>query len=180
MNLLKTFEKTYIESITKIKKLLVSENKEIALICHYLLTTDASPASFLQSSYHQSFSSAESFLSFLEEIKNRIENNNEICFPVINGEPKISLTYQKNFNIQDFFPEDASIEVQSEYEIMFLNNISDFVDNHSCYYMNSIKEYFFHYAEIYGVEYAINHYGHYKDYDTSWINEFKTNKGVNL
>lgn len=169
-NLLEKIEENHLSCIKEIKKYLNSQKKDIAFLTKYLLSTELNPYVFLEKKWADNFYSSSGFLSFLQEIEKSIYYSKEICFPIIDGVPKIIFKNQKNFDSTKYQEEIGDTDLNKK--IFFLEKIEDFIYEHSCHQLQIAKEHFFHQSQIYGLEKTIQEFKEKDFFDNTWIEEY--------
>lgn len=169
-NLLQKLEDNHVSSMQEIKKYLSSNRKDIVSIITYLLNTDPNPHYFLPKQIAETINSSQGFLNFIQLLEKSIYYSKDICFPVINGSPKIAFVEKDKFNVEKYLNEDQNI-IQ-EYQVYFLPNIQEFIYEHSIYQFQLEKELFFHQARMSGLEEAIKEFKSNRTFDNSWIQEY--------
>ncbi len=169
-NLLHKIEENHISCMQEIKKYLSSNKKDLVSITTYLLNTDANPYHFLEKKWAESIHSSSGFLNFLQILEKAIYYSNEICFPIVDGVPKIVLQSKKQFNINEYL--DSNHDLEDDIKVYFLSNIQEFIYEHSCYQFQVTKEHFFHHAQMYGLNKAIEEFKDKDYFDNSWTQEY--------
>ncbi len=171
MNKLKKFELSYNEAIQNIKHYSENLNQEVSVFTNYMIQTRVSAESFLPIDLKNIFDSAENFSQFLKFFEKNLISHN-ICFPIINGEPKVLFHSDNTKNLIEIIKKEFQYPKETEFEkIIFLKNTLEFVDEHSLYVVGNNKKIFFHQAAIYGIEQAIADLG--EDYYPEWLFEYK-------
>lgn len=171
MNNLKKFEHSYIEAIKKIKNYSKHNNSDIALFTNYMLQIKVPSESFLPINFKHIFDCSENFANFLIFFEKSFFSKN-ISFPIINGEPKILFSPKDIPNLIETIQKEFQYPKETEFDrIIFLDNISKFVDEHSSYVVINNKKLFFHQAALYGIEQAIADLG--EDYCPEWVLEYQ-------
>ncbi len=169
-NLLNKLEANHISSMNEIKKYLISSRKDMVSITTYLLNTDANPHDFLPKNIAESMNSAQGFLNFLQSLEKAIYYSKEICFPIINGVPKIAFENKTKFNPEIYLQ--GSQNTDENQSIYFLSNVQEFIYEHSCHQFQITKESFFHQAQMCGLKQAVEEFKSNNCFDNSWIQEY--------
>ncbi len=170
-NLLQKIEDNHISCMQEIKKYLSSNKKDLVAITTYLLNTNSNPYHFLDKKWADQIHSSAGFLNFIQTLEKAIYYSKEICFPIIDGVPKIVFQNKSNFNLKEYV--DPNKDNEEDKQIYFLSNLQEFIYEHSCHQFQITKEYFFHHAQMYGLDKAIEEFKDNENYDTSWIQEYK-------
>jgi hypothetical protein len=139
-------------------------------ITNFLLETDANPYAIFPDNGGY-MGSAENFASLLHQIYHALVDDGDICFPVVNGEPRICFVWKHEDNIKKYVLSKTEQQMErnygSEYEITFLDNVDDFISAFKAFQIADIKRCFLKDAESQGIEFAVKHYSHYKCFDQS-------------
>lgn len=168
--LLHKIEENHISCMQEIKKYLSSNKKDLVSITTYLLNTDANPYHFLEKKWAEAIHSSSGFLNFLQTLEKAIYYSKEICFPVIDGVPKIVFQDKGKFNITEYL--DTTSDTDNDKQVYFLSNIQEFIYEHSCHQFQITKEHFFHHAHMYGLDKAIEEFKEKDCFDNCWIQEY--------
>lgn len=117
------------EAIQYIKKAQTCES--IGRFTCWLMNTEIQYHNLFEPEY-KNFESASGLRNFLCLVEERLTYENDICFPVINGKPKLLLCSKNFVNdalIQMYFPN----EFVGNLEISFLDSIDEFIDASELY-----------------------------------------------
>lgn len=176
-NLLNRIDKYNKENIEDITKFLSSTKKDIKNFSKYILFNPHIGPNFLPKIWRQSFFTSSDLLSLLREIENSIYQTKNICFPIVDGEPHIVFKNKNDFDFNNDLLMDCEILKSNEdpHSIYFLKDMNDFIEHHSCWFTNKIKEHFFHHIEMYGEESAVEHFSSQKEFEKNWIQEYNSN-----
>lgn len=106
-----------------------SRDDGIGKFVNWYLENDYNPYNFITDQWAGSLSTAEGLSHFLLVLAHALYDDGDVCFPVINGRPRIAFVCQR-----DFSPEYALTKFELESSVtdkkvkMFLTSIEDFMD----------------------------------------------------
>lgn len=172
MSRIAEFHKSFNEALATIEHFKTDAN--MAAITNWLLNTDASPYSIFADAGGR-VGSAESFAGLLQCIHHALVDDGDICFPVVNGRPRICFVWQHEKNVEQYIltaQEKGFIrDFGTDYEITFLDNIDQFIAAYDAAHIKFIKRCFLIDARAKGVQFATKNYSTYKCFDPTWVNE---------
>ena len=174
------FEKAYNEALATINCFLNDDSAgDLRKLTAWLMDTDANPYSFLPHEWAGSLGSAESFAGLLHFIHHAAYDDGDICFVMVNGEPRIVFAHpeDKDFRERVLSEQEQDIATRpqycAKYDIQVLDiNANDFGDVYDAWHANWIRECFISDAEQFdNVNYAAEHYRKYACWQESWITD---------
>lgn len=170
MNKFDSFHSVFESSIEKIKAYQVK--LEMAKFTNWLLETDINPYTIFHENIANKLSTAEGFSSVLDQVNHALFDDGDICFPVIKHYTMISFSDKFDFKLDHVFS-DLFIESFKRHDtnVTFLSSIDEFMERANENHIKSIKRAFKHDVNRLGLEYTVQHYSSYKDFNESWITE---------
>lgn len=187
MKRLEAIEKSYQESLSYIKSV-AQENTALGRFALWLLDTDSNPYEFLPENYARGFNTAEGIESLFRTISHALSDDGEICYPVVNGIPRITFADKRDSDIRDrvlrSFEKDMDRNEiyrrasqlaagESLFKIEFLDSLDDFVRMYQRFREDELREYFLNDVEDCGFESAIDAYSIYQEFNPEWIKDIK-------
>lgn len=179
MNKFKKFQENYDEAIKTIHSFLKGPDSMKELV-KWMMETDANPYSYLPEQWAGSINSAEGFAGLLHYIHHAVEDDGDICFVKVRGEPRIVFAYQYDDNFRDrvLTNQEKVIEKRpifgelKEIDIEVLNiTPNEFGKIYDEYQVQDLKRCFSIDSARMGAEFATQHYSDYKCWADSWIEE---------
>lgn len=169
-------ETNHQKSLKNIEKFLTNHDPEIMVLCNYLLETDANPYSFLPEKWASSLETSSGVESLFYMISHALQDDGEISFPIVNKEPRICFAYPDCDNYEYYVLTNQERDIRerlgTEYVIEQCSGVIDFVTRHKEYHRKDILRCFIQDASMHGLEFAVNHYSQYHNFDPDW--EFDT------
>ena len=108
MNRFKEYEQNYLDAVDSIKKYVDTENcekyeKESATLCKFLFETDVNPYQLFvhETDASQLADSAQGFADLCALIHHALVDDGDICFPVVDGSPKILFASRWEVSLDD-------------------------------------------------------------------------------
>ena len=174
-------EKNHKEALDSITKYLISPHQEMQTITHFLLTTDVNPYEFLPQEFAVNFDTSQGFLVILDMVNNALIDDGEMSFPIINKEPHIVFIDKHERNYKDHLLQNvSSAKFYKDFELLFCNDVYDFINKFDTYHLNKLKQQFFRDSSKFGVEHAVKHYSKYSKFDINWKSEVSNFSKTNI
>lgn len=176
MNKFDKFQENYDAAIKTIHSFLEGPESMKELV-KWMMETDANPYSYLPESWAGSVDSAEGFAGLLYYIHHAVEDDGDICFVKVRGEPRIVFAnpYDKVFRDKVLTKQEKVIEKRPvfgeirEIEIEVLDiTPNEFGKIYNEYQVKDLKRCFSIDAARNGVEFAKQHYSDYNCWNDSW------------
>ena len=171
------FQNNYNKAINIIQ--MYQADETMANITNWLLNTDINPHSFLDFEYADHLDSAEGFASLLDIIHHALVDDGDICFPIVDTEPRIVFSNQHEFKPKEFPPEGNRRFIPKVDG--FLESIDDFIRECDANHVTQLRRWFIHDAARFSsTDIAVEHYKKYKQFNPDWINdpEIETHRKV--
>lgn len=174
-----TFKKNYEEAVETIHRFLKKPESMKGLV-HWMMETNANPYSYLPEQWAGCVNSAEGFAGLLHYIHHAVEDDGDICFVKVNGEPRIVFAhpYDKGFKDKVLTNQEKVIEkrpILGKLRELYIEVLSiepnEFGKIYDEYLIKDLKRCFSIDAGMNGVEFAKKHYSEYKCWADSWIEE---------
>lgn len=156
---MKKFQDNFDQAIKTIEQYQTTQSTMQSLV-EWMLTTDANPYSYLPEAYAGSVDSAEMFAGLLNTIHHALYDDGDITFVAVNGEPRI--VFVDRYDVEKQFPKGKVVEVLDI-------EPGEFVTLYNEYQTKEIKRCFITDAKRFGLDFGVEHYKHYKCFDTNWI-----------
>lgn len=158
-----------------IQYILKSRNdKDIGNFTNWLMETQANYYDIF-SDHWRSFNSSIDVECFLKVVYHALVDDGDVCFPVINGVPKLIFSdrYETTPEVIKLMFRDVDV---SKMKLEFLDNIDEFIEQAELYHVNTIKQCYLCDLELHGEEMANSHYSKYKCYSQEWKNDEVTDE----
>ena len=155
-----------------------TEESECDVLIRWMLETDANPYSFLKYKDAKCFYSAEGMERLVRKVIHAVEDEGNICFVTINGEPTIVFEHvddpdlynkslsEEHFKLQKYLKNSDPIKV----EVLDIKP-NEFPAVHNEYFKKELKKLFIQFANLHGVEQASDYCSKYSLFDDEWVNE---------
>ncbi len=98
---------------------------------------------------------------------------------MVNGEPRICFAnvYENNYFDHVLNEQEKSFGVE-KYIITHCNNVTEFIETHKNYHCDSILKWFIHDAARLGIDFAVQHYSEYKNFNHDWEDDTEINAKI--
>ena len=131
------FKKTFDSAISTIKSF--QEDKDMKLITNWLLTTKINSYQFLTLNWKGALSTAEGVSSLLWCIHHAIVDDGDICFPVINGQPKIVFCWKGDYHLlHESICDGEDLDLN---KVEFLSSLEEFINRTEQHELERMKQY---------------------------------------
>jgi hypothetical protein len=166
MNKFKTFKKVYEEAVESIHRF-IDDPSDMNGLADWLMTTDASPYSYLQEGYAGMMSTAEGCADLLATIHHAVYDDGDITFVTVNNAPRIVFAHRCDEGFRDVVlcRQEKEIEnrlifgIIKKYEIEVLDiKPNDFPKIYNAYQLKELQRSFSCDAGRCGIEFAVEHY----------------------
>jgi hypothetical protein len=171
---LEAFKNTHDEAIETIKRFM-DEPSSMNELVKWLLTTDASPYGYLTEDCRGMTSSAESFAQLLHAIHHAVEDDGEITFVTVKGQPRIVFAnrYDEYFMGVVLDSSEKDLNYHDKVEVLDITP-NEFGRVYDEYIAQRTKKCFLFDAARHSLEFAISNYKHYSCWNDSWVEEYNS------
>ena len=171
MSKIDNFNKMHQDALNSILGHLNSPNNEMKAIATFLYETDANPYNFLSDSWAGHMSTSTGFDSLLHSIWHALIDDGDMCFPCVDGHPRIRFFHKSEIQEKDILCE-IELQFPRDRNITFLKDSFEFIEKYKEYQIRDLKRCFISdYVMQRTTNYALEHYPSNPLFNTEWINE---------
>ncbi len=176
MHKFKAFKKIYEKSVKSIQRF-IDDPSDMNELAAWLMTTDASPYSYLQEGYAGMMSTAEGCDCLLATIHHAVYDDGDITFVNVDSAPRIVFANKHDDNFRELvlYVQEQEIERRlifgktRHYEIEVLNiKPNDFPKIYNDYQLKELQRCFSCDAGRNGIDFAVEHYKKYACFSEDW------------
>ena len=189
MSRIAAFKETHQKALEYIEQCKTSDREELRILTNWLLETDSNPYALFGDDGNW-MGTAENFAGLLHTFNHALNDDGDLCFPVVNGEPRIrfvskwdALDHPKQYVLtsqERQMDEPGTIyrqfreipDDQSIFEISVITDVKEFITVLEASQTADLRRYFMNDAEDFGLEFAAERYQGKRLYNPEWISEF--------
>lgn len=189
MSRINAFNKTHQDAIDFIEECKNSEFEELRLLTNFLLETDSNPYALFGDDGN-CMGTAETFAGVLRLFGHALYDDGELCFPVVNGEPRIRfVSKQDAINNPRMFvltEQERQMDApgtsyrqfsgipdnQSIFEVSVITDVKEFIATLEASQAADLQRCFMDDAEDYGLNVALAHHQHKRLFNRGWVLDF--------
>ena len=177
MNKFKTFKKVYEEAVESIHRF-IDDPSDMNELAAWLMTTDASPYSYLQEGYASMMSTAEGCDGLLATIHHAVYDDGDITFVKVDDAPRIVFAHKHDDDFRKLVLSVQEQEIEKrlifgktrQYEIEVLSiKPNDFPKIYNAYQLKELQRCFSCDAGRNGIDFAVEHYKKYACFSEDWV-----------
>lgn len=171
------FQEAYDDAVVTINQFLTdTQCAEMQGLVQWLMTTDASPYSYLPSNWVGSVNTAEGFASLLYHIHHAVYDDGDICFITVNGEPRIRFLYRHDPRFRDLVLNNSELVMEKDgrrtYDIQVLDiTPNEFGEVYDAWQKKDLRRRFILDSVVQGTKWASDYYRNRRCWDESWVTE---------
>lgn len=189
MSRIAAFKETHQKALDYIEQCKTSNREELRILTNWLLETDSNPfALFGDNGTYMG--TAENFAGLLHMFNHALYDDSDLCFPVVNGEPRIrfvskwdALNHPKQYVLTEQecrmdepgtvyrqfreIPDDQSI-----FEISVITDVKEFIATLEASQAADLQRCFTNDAEDYGLNVALAHHQHKRLFNRGRVLDF--------
>ncbi len=177
MNKFKAFRKVYEESVKSIHRF-IDDPSDMNELAAWLMTTDASPYSYLQEGYAGMMSTSEGCAGLLATIHHAVYDDGDITFVKVDSAPRIVFAHKHYDNFRELVLSVQEQEIEKrfifsktrQYELEILDiKPNDFPKIYNDYQLKELQRCFSCDAGRNGIDFAVENYRKYACFREDWV-----------
>jgi hypothetical protein len=177
MNKFKTFKKVYEEAVESIHRF-IDDPSDMNELAAWLMTTDASPYSYLQEGYAGMMSTAEGCAGLLTTIHHAVYDDGDITFVKVDSAPRIVFAHSHDDNFRELVLSVQEQEIEKrlvfgrtrQYKLEILNiKPNDFPEIYNTYQIKDLQRCFSYDAGRNGINFALDVYRKHACFREDWV-----------